>query len=151
MMRSLKSSKLLQPEEPASTMVVTPDSQREAVGIETVVAGVGSALAGAGEDVDVNVHQSRRDVVAGGIDHLEGVGRRDVGRDRRDLAVRDRDVANRADPVPAVDDVAAFQRRSYFCCADRLIDRTDDQTCRSGRVSVSVVGHSEAASRSAAL
>ena len=36
----------------------------------------------------------------------------DIGRDGGDLAVLDRDVANRADPVLAVDDVAAFDDRS---------------------------------------
>ena len=56
-----------------------------------------------------------RDVEPRDVDHLEGVGRIDAGGDRRDLAVRDGHVANGADPVPGVDDVAALNSRSYFC------------------------------------
>ena len=63
MMRCLKSSKFLQPDDPASATVVTPAAQREAVGIQAVVAGVGSAFARSGVDVDVNVDEPRRDVV----------------------------------------------------------------------------------------
>ena len=85
-------------------------SQREAVGIEAVVAGVGSALARSGVDVDVNVHEPRRDVVARRIDHFEGLGRSDVRRDGRDFSVRDGHIANRTDLVPGIDDVAALQQ-----------------------------------------
>ena len=101
MMRCLKSSKFRQPDAAGVGDGGDADAQREAVGIEAVVAGVGSALAGAGEDVDVDVDEPGRDVEARGVDDLEGVGRIDVGGDGRDLAVRDGDVADRADPVPA--------------------------------------------------
>ena len=37
-------------------------AEREAIGIDAVVAGVGPPLAGAGEDVHVDVDQARRDV-----------------------------------------------------------------------------------------
>ena len=72
--RVLKSSKLRQPAPPASTTVVTPTRKREAVGVDAVVAGVGALLAGARVDVGVDVDQAGRDVEAGDVDRLEGLG-----------------------------------------------------------------------------
>ena len=101
MMRSLKSSKLRQPDAAGVGDGGHADAEREAVGIDAVVAGVGSALAGAGEDVDVDVDQAGRDVEPGDVDDLERVGGVDVRGDGRDLAVRDGDVAHGADLVLA--------------------------------------------------
>ena len=71
MTRSLKSSKLRQPAQPASATVVTPDAEREAVGIDAVVAGVGLALAGAGVHVHVDVDEPRRHVQPGDVHRLQ--------------------------------------------------------------------------------
>ena len=84
MTRSLKSSKLRQPEQPASATVVTPLRKVKPSGIDAEVAGVRVALAGAGVDVDVDVHQSRSDVQAGDIDHLQRRGGVEVGGDGGD-------------------------------------------------------------------
>jgi hypothetical protein len=67
-----------------------------------------------------------------GVDDLEGVGRRDIGGDRGDLAVRDRDVANRADVVPPVDDVSAFQEEVVLLLR-RDIDQRQHHATRSRR------------------
>ena len=74
------------------------------------IAGIRAALARTGIDVYVNVDEAWSDVKARRVHHLQGVARIDVGRDLRNFSVRDGDVADRADPVPPVDHVAALQQ-----------------------------------------
>ena len=111
MTRSLKSSKLRQPAQPASATVVTPDAQREAVRVDAVVAGVGALLAGARVDVDVDVDEAGGHVEARDVDDLEGLGGVDPRGDRGDLAVGDGHVADGAHAVLRVDDVAAPEQQ----------------------------------------
>ena len=64
MTRCLKSSKLRQPAHAGVGHRRDADAQREAVGVDAVVAGVGAALARAGEDVGVDVDEAGRHVQA---------------------------------------------------------------------------------------
>jgi hypothetical protein len=61
--------------------------------------------------VNVDVHESRSYVQARGIHGLRCAGGCDIRCYSSDLAVLDRDITNRADPVLAVDDVAAFYQQ----------------------------------------
>ena len=74
-------------------------AEREAVGIDAVVAGVRPPLAGPGEDVHVDVDQSRRHVQARDVDGLEGASRVDLRRHGGDLAAADGHVADGVDLV----------------------------------------------------
>ena len=85
--------------------------QREAVGVEAVVAGVGALLARAREDVDVHVHEARGDVETGDVHDLEGLGGIDLRGDGRDLPAGDRHVAHGARPALRVDDVPAAEQQ----------------------------------------
>ena len=71
MTRALKSSKLRQPGAAGVDHRRDADAEREAVGIDAVVAGVRAALAGAGVDVHVDVDEAGRDVQARDVDGLE--------------------------------------------------------------------------------
>src|SRR5690606_9131982 len=64
-----------------------------------------------GVEVDVDVDQAGRDVVPGHVDGLEGTRRGDVRGDERDAAVLDGDVADGAQAVARVDDVAPFEQQ----------------------------------------
>ena len=55
------------------------DAEREPIGIDAVVAGVRPFLAGAREDVGVDVDEPRCHVQAGDVHHLEGFRRIDRG------------------------------------------------------------------------
>src|SRR5690554_7648619 len=73
--------------------------------------------------VDVDVDQAGRDVVPGHVDGLEGTRRGDVRGDERDAAVLDGDVADGAQAVARVDDVARseehtseLQSRPHLVC-----------------------------------
>ncbi len=105
-------------------------AQREAVGIQAVVAGIGSSLARAGVHMDVNVDEPRRHVVSRRIDHFQGVGRIDVRCDCRYLSVRNGHIANRADPVPGIDDVAALQQEVVLLLRRHMDRRRHDETGR---------------------
>ncbi len=86
-------------------------AEREAVGRQAQVpSGVGIGLL-AVVDVDVDVDEARSDIEARDIDGSRRLRRRNVHRDRGNLLVLDRHVPNGADPVPAVDDVAALQEQ----------------------------------------
>ena len=87
------------------------DPEREAIRLKAPGAGGVGIPGQAGVDVNVNVHQSRSHVEARGVHGLRGARCCDVRRHGCDLAVLDRDIANRADPVLAVDDVAAFDQQ----------------------------------------
>jgi len=55
----------------------------------------------------MDVDEAQRDTLSSGVDGFRGLRRRNVRRNRGDLAVLDRDIANGVNVVPGVDDVAA--------------------------------------------
>ena len=91
--------------------MVTPDTERVAIRRQAEVAGVGAALAGARVDVRVYIDQAGRDVESRDVDHLQSGGRVQVLRDGRDRTVLDRDIADGADIILRIDDVAALQQQ----------------------------------------
>ena len=72
-------------------------AEREAVGIDAVVARVRTPFAGAGEDVHVDVDKPGRDVQPRDVHGLECLGRVDLRRDGGDLAAADGHVGDRVD------------------------------------------------------
>src|SRR5262249_14440264 len=64
-----------------------------------------------GVHVNVNVDEAGRHVQPRRVDDLQRLGGVDVRGNSRHLAVRNRQVANRADVVPGIDDVTAFQQK----------------------------------------
>ena len=75
---SLKSSKLRQPEPPASATVVTPTRKVNPSGKTLLSPAYESAFARAGVDVRVDVDQTRSDVETRNIHHFTGFGRIDL-------------------------------------------------------------------------
>jgi hypothetical protein len=73
MRRCLKSSKFFQPEQPASTTVVTPTRKVKPSGGNAVVACVGATFADPVVDVDVKINEARCDVEALDVDGLESI------------------------------------------------------------------------------
>ena len=62
-------------------------------------------------DMRVRIDQTRGDEEAGGVDHLGFRAGHKLGRDRRDAALADADIADRIDPVGRVDDPPAGDDR----------------------------------------
>ena len=84
---------------------------RHDVGIDAVVAGIRTRLAGSGVDVRVNVDDPGADEEPADIDRLDGISGIDLRRDGRNLPSGNRHVANGADAVPRIDQVAAAQQQ----------------------------------------
>ena len=59
----------------------------------------------------VDIHQAGRDVESRDVDHLQSGGRIQVLRDGRDRTILDGDIADGADIVLRIDDVAALQKQ----------------------------------------
>ena len=108
MMRCLKSSKLRQPELPASTTVVTPERGATGPG-NAVIAGVRVFLARSRVHVRVNVDDARRDEQPSRVNRLRRIRGIDLRRDRaqssrpksRRLEWRQRYCADRSHARPA--------------------------------------------------
>jgi len=64
----------------------------------------------------MDVDEAQRDTLSSGVDGFRGLRRRNVRRNRGDLAVLDRDIANGVNVVPGVDDVPPVISRSYVVC-----------------------------------
>ena len=60
--------------------------------------------------MDLHVDQAGRDVEAGDINHVRGLGGGDIGRDRRDSVSADGYIHRRVDAVGRVNHVAAFKQ-----------------------------------------
>ena len=103
-------------------------SERKIIGPDAVVARVGVDFAGAGVDMNVNVDQARRHIQTGCVHHFEGAGRIDVRRHRGNLAVANRDVANRAHLVLGVNDVTALQQQIVLGLGERA--GTEQHQCQ---------------------
>ena len=96
-----------------------PRAEGVAVRVEAVVPGVGPRLVRAREHVDVQVDQPGRHVEATALHHLEGPAWIDGLGDRRHPAVVYGDVADCAQPVPGIDQVAALQQQVELGFAGR--------------------------------
>ena len=140
MMRCLKSSKLRHPDPPTSTTVVTPERGATTSGIDAVVAGVRSRLAGAGVHMRVNVDEAGADEEPWTIDRFHGIRRIDLRRDGGDLSAGDRHVPNGADAVSRIDEVAAAKqqvvsrRREHVRTADAAIQTSHERSRRPGTI-----------------
>ena len=110
MTRFLNSGKLRQPEEPASTMVVTPLRRVKPSGARLQRTVVVVLVVEAPEDVGVEVDEAGCDVESGDVDGLDGGVGGDAYGDFGDLAVLDGYVTDGVDVVLGVDDVAAFEQ-----------------------------------------
>ena len=87
-----------------------PRADGETVGVNAVVAGIRPSLARSRVNVNMNIDQPRRHEKPGDIHGFERGGRVDRGFHGRDLALRDGDVANRADLVSRVDDMPTMKQ-----------------------------------------
>ena len=112
MISFLKSSKLRQPDEPAST--IGGHAGSEAVVIGTHAGGTGVCRPRAGKYVNMQIHQAGRDIEPCDVHGFRGLCRRNFGRDRGDPAIFDGDVSSSADLVLWIDDVAALQQQVIF-------------------------------------
>ena len=92
-------------------------------------------LAGAGEDMHVDVDQARRDVQARDVDDLECLRRIDLRRHGGDLAVADGHIGDRADLVPGVDDMAAAEQQVVRRLSVARL-RSKSKTRRTARVDI---------------
>ncbi len=87
------------------------DSKGEAVGIDAEIAAVSATRARAGVDVHVHVYQAGSDVKSVDVDHLEGLRRRNVGGDGRDLVVLNGDIPDGTEIIFGVDDVTILEQK----------------------------------------
>src|SRR5262249_57745810 len=99
----------------------------EAVGIDTVVARIGSSLSRSSIHVSVNVNKPGRDIQARHVNDLERLSRIDAGCDGCHLAGRDGHVTYRTDLVLCINDMAALQQQIVL-----LLSRGRDYPNRSG-------------------
>ena len=86
-------------------------AEREAIGIDAVVARIGAARARSGVDVHVDVDETRRDVQPFNIDYLAGLVCCNGGCDVGNLMIFDRNVPDGIDVVLRIDHVAVLEKK----------------------------------------
>ena len=113
-------------------------AKRQVVGINAALARIRIALAGAGEDVHVDIDEPGRHVKALHVHGLERRRRVDARGHGGDLAVADGDVTDLVDLVPGIDDVPAAQQQIILLPGHARCPRAHNR--RSGATDFSASG-----------